>query len=97
MHVNMSGTTFSVRVWPDGTSEPSTWNIQVTDSSLGLGKYGLFANLASASDIVLFDQVLITATPTTYYVATTGSDSNPGTQSQPFATKIGRASCRERV
>jgi len=86
MHVNMSGTTFSVRVWPDGTSEPSTWNIQVTDSSLGLGKYGLFANLASASDIVLFDQVLITATPTTYYVATTGSDSNPGTQSQPFAT-----------
>ena len=26
------------------------------------------------------------ATATTYYVATTGNDANPGTQSQPFAT-----------
>ncbi len=86
MHLNLNGSTFSCNVWPDGQAEPSGWKLQVTDTTLASGQYGLFAYVSSASDIVLFDSFAVKTTPTVYYVAPNGNDSNAGFPSSPFAT-----------
>lgn len=60
-------TTIRVRVWRDGASEPSTWQVQVTDSSSalqGAGAVGLRAYASSSAtraSIVSFDDLLVSA------------------------------------
>jgi PKD repeat protein len=49
-----SPTTVRVKVWKDGTAEPTAWTNTVTDSTAGLqgaGGVGVFANLASSSTV----------------------------------------------
>lgn len=52
VRVVASGTTIQARIWQDGTSEPSTWNINTTDSTYSSGGFGCFAFLnAVGADI----------------------------------------------
>ena len=43
------GTTLSVKVWPTGTIEPTSWMITVTDSSLSSGFCGLQMQMATGT------------------------------------------------
>src|SRR5262245_1054959 len=56
--------------------------------SMGMQTVQQFALSATLATVLLTGGVLspCIATATTYYVATTGSDANPGSQSQPFRT-----------
>ena len=50
--MRVQGTTLSLRYWQDGTSEPSAWTVQITDSSLtAAGFGGLFAFGQSATGV----------------------------------------------
>jgi hypothetical protein len=88
MHAHLSGTTAYVNVWVYSGTEPSTPMVTATDPVLGaIGQYGCRCYLAASADTVAFYQFQVTAASfPVYYVATNGSDSNPGTQSLPFAT-----------
>jgi hypothetical protein len=64
-------TTLRARVWKDGTPEPSTWNLEVTDASPSLQTATTAVRLgayASAGETALplhagFDDVLVTGSP----------------------------------
>lgn len=82
-----NGNTANLYVWIDGQSQPGTPNVTATDPAIGaLGQYGLHAFLNSNADTIKYDSYSIKSAPIAYYVSPTGNDSNPGTQSQPFAT-----------
>ena len=50
----VNGTTFQTRTWAVGDSEPATWEIEPTDSSIsGVGWVGVFHNHSSGADMRL--------------------------------------------
>ena len=61
------GNTIKLRWWPLGTTEPGTWNLTLTDSSITTGKYSgvAFDNPASSANAVLgtfsLDDLQVTA------------------------------------
>jgi RHS repeat-associated protein len=53
----VQGSTLYYKVWADGTTEPSNWTGQTTDTNVaGPGLVGLYGNAYSHSTGVLFDQ-----------------------------------------
>lgn len=57
LRFNLVGSTLKLRVWQDGISEPSTWNVTVTDASLSSGGYGLGSDAAGSTS---FDSLTVT-------------------------------------
>ncbi len=50
------GTNLMARAWQSGSSEPGTWNINITDSDItSAGHVGLGANMALTSETISFD------------------------------------------
>lgn len=45
VRINANGTTLKVRVWQDGSGEPETWAMSVTDSSYSAGDIGLRSSI----------------------------------------------------
>jgi hypothetical protein len=61
MHLRLRGTTISGSIWLDGTIEPSTFMLSVTDSSVtGAGQYGITTALNATTDFAYFDQFVAT-------------------------------------
>lgn len=87
-HLSVSGGVASLRVWASGGSEPSTWDITVTDAIFKtVGQYGLHGFLNNSADTIGFDSFSVTGPQNTYYVdSVNGSDSYPGSQYLSFAT-----------
>jgi hypothetical protein len=58
LRVRKSGTSLKLRRWPDTDSEPSSWDIETTDSSITAGgKVGIgFISQESAGDFAYFDK-----------------------------------------
>jgi len=58
LRVRKSGTSLKLRLWPDTDSEPSSWDIETTDSSITAGgKVGIgFISQGSAGDFAYFDK-----------------------------------------
>lgn len=54
--------------------------------SRSLRRLQLCTAIGAAMVVALLTNAHLDAAPTTYYVATTGSDNNPGTQAAPFRT-----------
>jgi RHS repeat-associated protein len=79
------GTTLSARIWEDGTAEPTSWTVQVTDSSIsGPGRAGIRAWAGSTTgwniDHFAFgslDEGSPTATPTDTATATATPTTSP--------------------
>ncbi len=69
------GTTIEGRVWQDGTTEPGTWLLTTTDSSIASGGFALLANTSSASGIS-FDHFQVN-NPTILSQLTTGAINFP--------------------
>ena len=60
------GATIRGRIWQDGTSEPSTWNINYTDPSpLGSGIAALSAYGSAAANATVDDYLIASLNPTT--------------------------------
>jgi RHS repeat-associated protein len=58
----VQGSTLYFKVWADGTTEPTTWSGQTTESNLTApGLVGLYGNASSRSTGVMFDQFSATA------------------------------------
>lgn len=55
MRFNITGTRLSVRVWADGTTEPTTWNLTAVDSTLTTGKPGIYANPDASGTTAVYD------------------------------------------
>lgn len=86
-HLNVTGTTAKLYVYADGGSQPGTPTLTVTDAAVGnIGRYGLHAFLNNSADTIKYDSYSVVVSPHTYYVSSSGSDSNVGTQQAPFAT-----------
>ena len=76
-------------VWNFGDGTAEVQGKAVTHAFASAGSYCVRFRLASASDYSSGDTVRVKIVPAeanSVYVATTGSDSNPGTAAQPFAT-----------
>jgi len=56
MRFRAEGTTLKVRVWADGTAEPSAWTLTASNSSLGAGSAGVYVYEPNTVD---FDQISI--------------------------------------
>lgn len=54
---NLVSTTLKLRVWQDGTTEPTSWTLTTTDSSLSSGGYGLGSD---ATGNTSFDSLTVT-------------------------------------
>lgn len=59
LRFRIQGTTLSGKVWPDGTTEPSTWTLTTTDSSIASGGFGLGAFLGATSATTTFDHYAV--------------------------------------
>lgn len=60
IRVSMMGNHLQARAWQDGNAEPSTWNIDTTDSTYtAAGRYGMSFNQFSGSG-VQFDHITVT-------------------------------------
>lgn len=57
LRFNLVSTTLRLRFWQDGTSEPGTWTVTVTDSALSSGGYGLGSDAAGSTS---FDSLTVT-------------------------------------
>ena len=57
LRFNLVGTALKLRAWQDGNTEPGTWNVSTTDSSLTSGGYGLATDSANTSS---FDSLTVT-------------------------------------
>lgn len=60
LRFNLSGSTLKLKVWQDGTSEPGSWTVTTTDSSLSSGGYGLGSDATGSTS---FDSLTITDAP----------------------------------
>ncbi len=49
---NVTGSTLSLRFWQDGNAEPSTWNLQTTDTTFAAGAVGYRGTCHTASDTI---------------------------------------------
>jgi len=47
IRMRVQGSTLSAKVWQTSTTEPSSWTITATDTTLASGNCGIFSNLAS--------------------------------------------------
>jgi hypothetical protein len=54
----VAGTSLKGKVWLNGTAEPSSWGVSVTDSGLSSGRVGL-KGTASLATTVQFDNILV--------------------------------------
>jgi hypothetical protein len=54
MRFRVEGTTLRVRVWADGTTEPTTWNVTATNSSIAAGAIGLYTYEPNTVDYSFF-------------------------------------------
>lgn len=52
------GTGLFMRVWADGSAEPSTWTVSATDATFTSGQFGIASDTASASNS-LFDSFYV--------------------------------------
>lgn len=57
LRFNLVGSTLKLKAWQDGTSEPSSWTVTETDSSLSSGGYGLGSDATGSTD---FDSLTVT-------------------------------------
>jgi hypothetical protein len=56
MRFRARGTTLQARIWAEGLTEPTTWNIETTDSSHTTGRVGMFVvYTASAIEVGYFE------------------------------------------
>lgn len=69
IHLNVVGTTFSARVWLATASEPTTWQVTVTDATYTTGYGGLVVQNNVATDVSSF--VSFQATHTALVTQTT--------------------------
>ena len=62
IRVVMSGSHLQARIWADGSSEPSTWTIDTTDTTYSAaGQFGVSTNTFSqGTDTVKFDSITVT-------------------------------------
>lgn len=61
IHLRLRGSTISGSVWADGTIEPSSFMLAVTDATItAAGQYGVATVLAASGDIALYDQFVAT-------------------------------------
>jgi len=58
LRFNLIGTTLRLRVWQDGTAEPTTWTATTTDSALASGGFGLANDHATVD--AQFDHLTVT-------------------------------------
>jgi len=83
MRIRANGTDVKLKVWADGSSEPASWDIEVTDSSVtsgwaGVGQYGTstqdidWVSFATAGDTAEFPPVP-SADPPSGEITITGS------------------------
>lgn len=64
IHVRMVGTHIQFRYWQDGTSEPSTWNIDQTDTNISAaGRYGMYY-FDNNGSVQKFDHITVDNTQT---------------------------------
>jgi hypothetical protein len=97
VHFNCQDNVYSANVWVDGNSEPAGWMYQQTDASKFLtvgGTCGLYG-FPNSGNILKYDAFSATFVTQNYYVATTGSDSNPGTQGSPWLTMAHAATVQQ--
>lgn len=75
----IEGTALKVKVWESGTSEPATWDVEVTDSDLtGVSAFGVIGS-GKDTDTLLFknlttDDLASTADPANLQATVDGSD-----------------------
>lgn len=56
MRFRAVGTSLRAKIWADGSSEPSSWTISGTDSSISAaGRYGIVASPAATAKVCTFD------------------------------------------
>jgi hypothetical protein len=75
LRAEVIGTTLHVRAWADGSTEPTTWDIAITDSALASGGYGLFGQM-NTSDSIQFDTFSV-KTPVTVCITSQDTLNNP--------------------
>lgn len=100
MKFDLNGTTLQAKCWPDGHTEPATYQLSVTDSTItAAGGFGLYALVNPSSDSVSFDTflatdgvavspVLATAPGTLSFSAVVGG-SSPATQNDTLSETAG--------
>jgi hypothetical protein len=54
MRFRAQGTTLQVRVWPDGTPEPTTWTYSGTSASIAAGSVGVYTYEPNTVDFDVF-------------------------------------------
>lgn len=94
LKVDDTGSAYVVKTWTDQQAIEGNGTLFTVSHSATAAKayqYGVYAQLGAATDTASIYSFAAydlnpTVTAPVYYVATTGNDSNPGTQSLPFAT-----------
>jgi len=77
MRFNVTGTTLKVKTWPDdGSPEPGSWEITVTDSALTSGYMGLTASSSVSPNGAQFD-TFTAGTPVTACITSQDTQNNP--------------------
>lgn len=59
IHGQVIGTTLNMRWWTDGSAEPSTWNLTITDTAFANGNFGLYG-FGSTATGAIFDTFTVT-------------------------------------
>lgn len=67
LRFNLVSTTLRLKFWQDGTSEPASWTVTTTDSSLSSGGYGLGSDAVGSTS---FDSLTVTDAQTLMNLAT---------------------------
>lgn len=85
------GTNLYGRAWPDGSSEPTTWTVSGTDSSIaGAGGFGLTINASSSATTWDFDSFVVTDATVKYDVSFRGVISATKAHDVSFRAPVSR-------
>lgn len=58
---DLNGSTLQAKIWPDGNTEPASYQISVTDTTISaVGGFGIFALVSPNTDTATFDSFLAT-------------------------------------
>lgn len=83
LRVRVTGSSLFFRLWTDGTTEPTSWTVSVTDASItGAGRFGLFAVMTATTHVVTYDHFVLT-------------DASPSRRDIPTRARIAAVSVRD--